>query len=183
MLWALFTVAFYGFFRASELIPGLCWSINALSSAQMSITLVQSKTDPFCHDSTIHLFPTGSSTCPIKAMTVYARQVETSSNNSVFRAGRFQPLTQKKLNRILRNLLQEGGLNHVDYSSYSFRIGAATTAAAAAGLPPWLIKALGRWHSDAYLAYIRCSNSILSSVPQVLASTDASHQSPWDPDL
>ena len=75
MLWALFTVAFYGFFRASELIPGLCcsWSNIALSSAQMSITLVQSKTDPFRNDSTIHLFPTGSSTYPIKAMTVYAR--------------------------------------------------------------------------------------------------------------
>ena len=131
----------------------------------------------------VQLFPTGLSTCPIKAMTVYARQVETSSNNPVFRAGIFQPLTQKKLNRILRNLLQQGGLNHVDYSSHSFRIGAATTAAAAAGLPPWLIKALGRWHSDAYLAYIRYSNSMLSSVPQVLASTDASHQPPWDPDL
>ena len=26
MLWALFTVAFYGFFCASELIPSLCWS-------------------------------------------------------------------------------------------------------------------------------------------------------------
>ena len=47
MLWALFTVAFYGFFRASELIPSLCWSTITLSSTQMSITLLQSKTDPF----------------------------------------------------------------------------------------------------------------------------------------
>ena len=31
MLWALFTVAFYGFFRASELIPSLCWSTITLS--------------------------------------------------------------------------------------------------------------------------------------------------------
>ena len=135
--------AFYGFFRASELIPGLCWSNIALSSVEMSVTLVQLKTDPFFHGLTIHLFPTGSSTCPIKVMTVYARQVETSSNNPTFRAGRFHPLIQKKLSRILRNLLQQGGLNHVDYSLHSFRIGATTTAAAA-GLPPWLIKALGR---------------------------------------
>ena len=32
-----------GFFRASELIPSLCWSTITLSSAQMSITLLQSK--------------------------------------------------------------------------------------------------------------------------------------------
>ena len=97
MLWALFTVAFYGFFHASELILNLCWSTITLSSTQMSITLVQSKTDPpFCCGSTIHLFPTGSSTCPIKAMTAYAMHVDTFSNNPVFKAGRFNPLTQKK---------------------------------------------------------------------------------------
>ena len=113
MLWALFTVAFYGFFHVSELILSLCWSTITLSSTQMSITLVQSKTDPpFRCGSTIHLFPTGSSTCPIKAMTAYAMHVDTSSNNPVFKAGRFNPLTQKKKkkpNRTLRNLLQQGG--------------------------------------------------------------------------
>ena len=46
MLWALFTVAFYGFFHVSELILSLCWSTITLSSTQMSITLVLSKTDP-----------------------------------------------------------------------------------------------------------------------------------------
>ena len=156
MLWALYTVAFYGFFHASELIPSLCWSTITLSSTQMSITLLQSKTDPFRCGSTIHLFPTGSSTCPIKAMTAYARHIDTLSNNPVFRAGRFNPLAQIKLNRTLRNLLQQGGFNHINYLSHSFRICAATTAAAA-GLPPWLIKKLGRWHSDAYLTYLKLS--------------------------
>ena len=115
-------------------------------------------------------------------MTTSAMHVDTSSNNPVFRAGRFNPLIQKKLNRTLRNLLQQGCFNHINYSWHSFRIGAATTAAAA-GLPPWLIKKLGRWHSDTYLTYLCCPDSVLSSVPQVLASTDASHQPPWDPDL
>ena len=54
MLWALFTVAFYGFFRASELIPNLRWSHITLSSTQVSITLLESKTDPFRRGSTIH---------------------------------------------------------------------------------------------------------------------------------
>ena len=182
MLRALFAVAFYGFFRASELMPSLCWSTIALSSVQMSVTLVRSKTDPFRCGSAVHLFPAGSSTHSIGAMTAYAMHVDTSSDGPVFKAGRFNPLTQKKLNRTLRNLLQQGGFNHINYLSHSFRIGAATTAAAA-GLPPWLIKKLGRWHCDAYLTYLRCPDSVLSSVPLVLASMDASHQPPWDSDL
>ena len=101
------------------------------------------------------------------AITAYAMHVDTSSNNPVFRAGRLNPLAQKKLNRTLRNLLQQGSFNHINYSSHSFRIGAAITAAVA-GLPPWLIKKLRRSHSDAYLTYLRCPDSVLSSVPQVL---------------
>ena len=114
-------------------------------------------------------------------MTAYAMHVDTSSDGPVFKAGRFNLLTQK-LNRTLRNLLQQGGFNHINYLSHSFRIDAATTAAAA-GLPPWLIKKLGRWHCDAYLTYLCCPDSVLSSVPLVLASMDASHQPPWDSDL
>ena len=78
--------------------------------------------------------------------------------------------------------MKQDGFNHINYSSHSFRIGAATTAAAV-DLPPWLIKKLGRCYCDAYLTYLCCPDSVLSSVPLVLASTDASHQPPWDPDL
>ena len=61
-----------------------------------------------------------------------------------------------------------------------FRIGAATTAAAAS-LPAWLIKDMGRWSSDAYQTYIRCPTSVLQSIPQLLAQTDAAQQPPWYP--
>ena len=76
--------------------------------------------------------------------------VHTTYDTPIFRAGKFNPLTQGQLNAILQHLLQQAGFNHVDYTSHSFRIGAATTAAAAS-LPPWLIEILGRWHSEAYL--------------------------------
>ena len=46
MLWAAFTIAFYGFFRVGEL-TSLRWSDIAFSPDHISIGLRQSKTDPF----------------------------------------------------------------------------------------------------------------------------------------
>ena len=144
MLWGVFTVAFYGFFRVSELLKTLHWSDIVLSTTKMSVTLHQSKTDPFRRGQTIQIFSTGSSTCPSKAMTIYSRIVKSiNSDDPVFCAGRFNPLTQQQLYKAIRHLLQQKGVNQINYASHSFRIGAVTTAAAAAGLPAWLIKTLG----------------------------------------
>jgi len=116
-------------------------------------------------------------------MDSYAQLVDNAMiDTPVFNAGRFNPLTQNKLNKVILHLLQQGGINQTNYALHSFRIGAVTTAAAAAGFPAWLIKTLGRWNSDAYLTYIRCPNTVLSAVPRMLASADASNQPSWDPD-
>ena len=76
-------------------------------------------------------------------MTAYSKLVDTKAHTPVFNAGRFNPLTQKKINTVICHLLQQGGFNQGNYASHSFRIDATTTAAAAAGLPAWMIKALG----------------------------------------
>ena len=78
-------------------------------------------------------------------------------------------------------LLQLAGYDQHSYASHSFRIGAATMAAAA-GLPAWLIKAMGRWSSDACQTYIQCSASTLQAIPRVLSRTNAAQQPPWNPD-
>ena len=53
-------------------------------------------------------------------------------------------------------------------STHSFRIGAAT-AAAAAGYPRWAIQAMGRWSSDCYRQYIRITDNTISSMSQAMA--------------
>ena len=84
------------------------------------------------------------------------------------------------LTDVLWRLLQQAGYQQCLYSSHNFRIGAATTAAAA-GLPAWLIKSLGRWSSNAYQTYIKCPPETLRLIPLLLARADTSKQSPWNP--
>ena len=150
MLWPAFTIAFYGFFRASEYV-NLRWDDVTYDEEQMSITLHQSKTDPFRRGHTVHIFKTTSSTCPLKALKRYKDSVTSTPPNAFqYHAGRFTPLSRPAVTRVIGQLLSQAGLNYMDYASHSFRIGAAITAAAA-GLPAWMIKSLGRWSSNAHL--------------------------------
>ena len=50
-----------------------------------------------------------------------------------------------------------------DYTGYSFRIGAATTAARV-GIPDNMIKTFGRWSSEVYRLYIRSSEDDIARV-------------------
>ena len=181
MLWAAFTTAFYGFLRVGEL-TNLRWNDISFLPDHMSITLQQSKTDPFRRGCKIKIFSTKTSTCPYHAMKCYRRLTDNVvASNHLFQSGRFHPLSRPAVTNTLRDLLKTAGLDYSLYASHSFRIGAATTAAAA-GLPAWLIKNLGRWSSSAYLTYIHQQPSLSSKIYELLSRTDASNQPAWEPD-
>ena len=80
-----------------------------------------------------------------------------------------RPLTRTSFVTMLRVVLGKLGLDSTLYAGHSFRIGAATTAAAA-GLPDWLIQALGRWSSACYLRYIRVPLTSLNQASTTLAN-------------
>ena len=69
----------------------------------------------------------------------------------------------------LRVALTAVGIDATAYAGYSFRIGAAT-AAAAAGLSDSLIQSLGRWRNSAYTIYIRTPLTTLTSVAKPLVA-------------
>ena len=96
-----------------------------------------------------------------------------SPSAPVFSAERFSPLSCHKLNAVTRHLLQQAELNQSDYSSHSFGIEAATTAAAA-GIPTWLVMKLCRWTSNAYRSYIHCPTITTSAIPKIFSRTGAS---------
>jgi len=89
----------------------------------------------------------------------------------------FNPLTREQPLAQLRTFLQGAGFDQQLYASHSFRIGAATTTAAA-GLPTWLIKAMRQWRGEAYqndhckiqgpLLWLSCpANSFIALTGQV----------------
>ena len=72
------------------------------------------------------------------------------------------PVFRQKFASLLKINLARNGFNVQLYKGHSFRIGAATSAAAA-GVSEQEIMKLGRWKSLAYKRYIRIPNHIIKS--------------------
>ena len=101
LLWAAFTTAFYGFLRVSEFTSSssdattLRWSDISLSSSTLTISLRQSKTDPFRRRHTLSISATNTSTCPVRALQQYSRMIPvTQQFGPLFSAGQFSPLSK-----------------------------------------------------------------------------------------
>ena len=188
MIWAAMTTAFHGFLRVSEYtashvkkynpLTTLCYEdVSTQSPTFISILIKASKTDPFRQGVTIQLYRNNSPLCPVTALTKFLSTHPTRSGPLfVWHDGRF--LTRSGLASILNKIKPQ----HItSMSSHSFRIGAATTAAAA-GYPRWLIQALGRWTSNCYRDYIRIPQNTLRRVSISLAQHDPTTSPPFDPD-
>ena len=134
----------------------------------MSIHIKVSKADPFRNGINIVVHATNTPVCPVRAMTHYLQHRRRGGPLLIFADGRY--LTRNSLTDILRYLLSSGSLDTDRVGSHSFRIGAATTAAAA-GVPDWLIKVMGRWASDAFQVYIGTGHDSLRSVAERMATT------------
>ena len=183
MLWSAFTLAFYGFLRSSEFTAPSATQFNPLvhlsnsdvsfnSGGCLTLHLKSSKTDPYRQGCTLLIAPSHRSVCAVRALKKYlsTRSFHSTSPLYVFQSGNY--LTRVKVISILRTIFRHLGMPTEPYSSHSFRIGATTTAAEA-GLPPWLIQTLGRWSSNCFTLYIRTPPSVLQKVPSLLASSSS----------
>ncbi len=142
MLWAAFCLAFFGFMRAGELNASTAGNqanlqvndvtVDSYVNPQLlTIHLRHSKTDQFSAGHYIHLGHTFSIVCPVAAMLGYLSHrptLGTQTNLFIFKNG--DPLTRPKLVSHLRQAITLVGLDPKAFSGHSFRIGAASTAAA-----------------------------------------------------
>ena len=177
MLWAAFTTAFFGLLRSSEFCceGQLTFSPNAtllfrdvtLSDNVAKIQIKVSKADPFRNGHEVRLAASQSSICPFRAISKYITFCfRPSAPLFVFIDNTY--LTRQRVAKTLQSLLGPNFPEVCRYSSHSFRIGGATSAAAA-DLPDWLIKTLGRWSSNCYERYICSPTNIVDSVPYILS--------------
>ena len=181
MIWAACCTAFYGFLRAAEFTvppsgfdPDRHLTVSSVAVDQRPfpatafISLKYSKTDQFGKGCTVVLACSDSPLCPVSALMAYLH-MRGPGPGPLFRFADLTPLTRANLFSRLRGLLQAAGWEG-NYTTHSFRVGAATTAASL-GFPDHLIKALGRWSSDAYRLYIKIPQAQLSLASQALATS------------
>lgn len=179
MFWAACTLAYFGFLRSAEFTvpslekfdPTLHMSVEDVtvdsSSAPscLRVRIKASKTDPFRQGCDIYIGRGSSSVCAVRALLHYLF-LRGNSSGPLFLFSNGQPLTRQRLTDRLRVILQTAGIPG-NYSSHSFRIGAATMAAKV-GIPDHLIQVLGRWRSDAYKQYIRTPYEVILSASSKL---------------
>ena len=177
MFWAACCIGFFGFPRAGEFTTNQPFDTSihlAVSDVQadalmdpscFKINIKCSKTVPFRMGCDIYLGQGNSVICPVVAIGNFLALCGPSPGKLFFYAdGR--PLT-RQLSSTVQSILHSAGYPGL-YSGHSFRIGAATTAAAR-GIPDHLIKTLGRWSSNAYQLYIQTPVGSLTQVSSQLA--------------
>ena len=82
-------------------------------------------------------------------------------------------ITVHQVYGMVRAVMRAAGCDERRYGAHSLRIGGAT-AALAAGVPPQLIRMMGRWSSDVYEIYCRMSVQAALNVGKAICSADVS---------
>lgn len=168
-------MAYFGFLRCGEFTVKNCSDFEdcltvddivfAPDFSFYTIRLKSSKTDPFRQGVDINIFE-NSFLNPVSTMKSYFEErtngLFPNAHKSLFIDSFGRPLSRDIFISHLRQVLTRLGFSEANYSGHSFRIGAATSAAAA-GVPDHLIKNLGRWVSDSYLRYIRVEKSSMQA--------------------
>ena len=158
---ALFTMAYFGLFRVSELVSSgqdakhnIQSSDIQFNSDNVIITLNYHKTNQRGRQINIKLPSDNNKTvCPINAGTIF-RKNRPQQSGSFFCHANGTEVTRQQFSKVLSKCISKTTFANGHYRSHSFRIGRATDLAVQ-GIPNDTIMALGRWNSDCFKRYIR----------------------------
>ncbi|XP_048259505.1 uncharacterized protein LOC125384429 [Haliotis rufescens] len=182
LLQAVFSLAFYAFLRCDEFtcakyVYQKHLSMNSITFNEeytcFDLFLKQSKTDQLGKGVTITVHAVPGPTCPVQAMKNYVNlrnQSQARASDPLFLTDCGIPLHRDYFIHKLHQTLAAAGYDYKKFNGHSFRIGAATSAAAA-HVPDHMIKALGRWKSDCYARYIRVDKGSIAAAQRNIAHT------------
>lgn len=168
MLKAMFLVAFCAFLRIGEITKTSASTQHYLLFGNVSFKLdtqhmqyIEINIPHFKHAKSptstlrLHQNQTNPNLCPHRALSHYLSiRKHDSPSQPLFSFMDGAPVTRKFFTEQLRLALTFCNLNLHHYQTHSFRIGAATTAAAR-GFSELQIQHMGRWKSSAFKKYIR----------------------------
>ena len=162
--------SFLGFLRCGEALAFKKneMSVKSETSRSLKLTIQKSKTDSFRQGCVLLV----GSTNAAEAAVCPARLTETYMSAAPTRPSASPPFTRQHgaaLKRTLvaaghRAIQSHGASDAKAYMDHSFRSGAA------AGVPEWQIKAIERWTSPVYEAYIRTPKSAVTTASQAIAA-------------
>lgn len=166
MLQCMFSLAFHAFLRVGEMAASSKkGAVNVLQfsdvhapkkiSKQCVITLQKFKHSGAQGPQNIVLKrqkAADSKFCPVHLMRKYLKK-RGKHPGPLFVLRNGQPYLRRNFDAALKQVLNFCGFSTALYKGHSFRIGAATEAAAK-GYPDALIRNLGRWRTDAFRKYI-----------------------------
>ena len=184
MFWAACTLAYFGFLRSAEFtvanlasfLPSIHLELADVAVDSMSspsclrLRIKVSKTDPFRKGCFLHIGRGEFPLCAIHSLLAYLT-LRGDAPGPLFLFCDGRPLTRALLISWLHDILSSAGVQG-NFSSHSFRIGAATVAARN-GIPDHQIQPLGRWTSSAYSSYIRTPAESLSRLSKQLSRSAA----------
>lgn len=175
LLQCVFKTAFYGFMRCGEFTCKSSRESNFIrvediyllpDKSSFQLRLRSSKTDPYGRGVVLKIFDNSVLT-PVLTMSKYltARYSQGATNSSPLfvddpSASAETPLRRHTFLSYLRETLTRIGVDCRAFNGHSFRIGAATSAAAA-GIEDHVIQTLGRWSSNCYIRYIHTDPSTI----------------------
>jgi hypothetical protein len=175
LIWAVCLVAFHGSFRIHELLSKQSlefdrtstlmgqdikvenWAENNSQTKVLKVLLKSPKEQKKGQGVMVEVFATRTEFCPVSAYQKWRKvsKVAFSSTKPAFRLENGALYTGKAFNTDLKSLLGP----HLDYNknkilAHSFRAGLATVMAQN-GYSDSEIMRIGRWHSSAFLAYVK----------------------------
>ena len=136
--------------------------------SMVRVTVKQSKMDPFRKGVDLFIRRTGMDLCPVAVLLDHLSVRESGPGPHFVFTDERTLSRQRFIDRVKEGLVK-AGVDQKKYCGHSFRIGAATTAAAN-GVEDCIIKTLGWWESLAYLRYVNLPREQLSGNSVLLPS-------------